>query len=222
MKGKLITIESGTDGSGKKTQANKLYERLAGESYKVKKVEFPNYNSDSSALVKMYLNGDFGDDPNDVDPYIASTFYSVDRYASYKVEWEEFFLSGGIIITDRYTTSNMIHQGAKFNNVEEKEKFLDWLREFEFSLYKLPEPDLVIFLDMPTEFSADLIKERNKSNSIKDIHEQNDDYLISSYNNALYIANKYGWKKINCVKNNKIRTVDDIHEEIYNYVKQLI
>ena len=141
MKGKLIIIE-GSDGSGKATQTKKLYDRLEAENYKIKKVEFPNYNSESSALVKMYLRGDFGKNATDVDPYVCSTFYAVDRYASFKTGWEEFYNNGGIIICDRYTTSNMVHQASKIDE-SERDKYLDWLNDLEFNLYKIPKPDCV-------------------------------------------------------------------------------
>lgn len=223
MSGKLIIIE-GSDASGKATQTSKLYDRLINEGLNVKKVEYPNYNSESSALVKMYLNGDFGDKAEDVNPYIASTFYAVDRYASYKKEWEDFYKNGGIILADRYTTSNMIHQAAKMQG-EEKDKFLNWLYDYEFNMYKLPEPDCVIFLNMPPEFSEKLMKDRaNKitGDSRKDIHESNKEFLINSYNNALYIADKYNWSKVDCTENNDIRTIDEIHEEVYKRVKSIL
>ena len=149
MAGKLFVIESGTDGSGKATQTKKLFDRLVEDGYRVRKVEFPNYDSDSSALIKMYLNGDFGDKADDVDAYIASTFYAADRYASYKLGWEDFYLNGGIILADRYTTSNMVHQASKMDSTDDKEKFLDWLDDFEYGLYKIPRPDGVFFLDVP-------------------------------------------------------------------------
>lgn len=145
-KGKLIIIESGSDASGKATQSERLYERLISEGKKCMKITFPDYESDSSALVKMYLNGDFGKNPNDVSPYVSSTFYAADRYASYKTKWGEFYNSGGIIISDRYTTSNMVHQAAKIESPE-KEKFLEWLYDLEFNIYGIPTPDEVIFLD---------------------------------------------------------------------------
>lgn len=217
MSGKLIIIESGSDASGKATQSEKLFNRLKAEGYNVRKVEFPNYKSDSSALVKMYLNGDFGKDPGDVSPYVASTFYAGDRYASFKTDWGEFYLNGGIIIADRYTTSNMVHQAAKIEG-EEKDVFLDWLWNLEFELYKLPIPDCVIFLDMPPEYSVKLMEERQNKftgGAEKDIHERNLDYLAASYNNALYIANKYQWNKISCIDDSGLRTIDDIHNEIY-------
>ncbi|MGM9533736.1 MAG: dTMP kinase [Intestinibacter sp.] len=223
MKGKLIIIE-GSDGSGKATQTKKLYDRLEQNNYNIKKVEFPNYNSESSALVKMYLRGDFGKHAEDVDPYICSTFFAVDRYASFKTEWEEFYNNGGIIICDRYTTSNMIHQASKME-VEERDKYLEWLNDLEFNLYKIPKPDCVIFLDVPVEMSQKLMKDRNNKitgESEKDIHESDFDYLKKSYENSLYIAKKYNWQRINCIKDDNMRTIDDIHEEIYSIVEDKI
>ncbi|MGI6685388.1 MAG: dTMP kinase [Bacillota bacterium] len=224
MKGKLIIIESGADSSGKATQTRLLNERLADENYSVKKVEFPNYQSPSSALVKMYLNGDFGKDPGEVDPYISSTFYAVDRYASYKTEWEKFYLGGGTVLADRYTTSNMVHQGAKLKG-REKDRYLDWLWNLEFAIYKLPVPDGVIFLDMPIEFSISLMAERENKftgKREKDIHERNIDYLKSSYENSLYVAAKYGWVKVSCVDEGKLRTIEEIHQDIYEKVKGIL
>lgn len=221
MKGKLIVIESGSDASGKATQTKILFERLLKEKYNVKNIEYPNYKSESSALVKMYLNGDFGDNPEDVNAYVASTFYTVDRFASYKTEWKKFYEEGGIIIADRYTTSNMVHQASKINDEVERDKFLDWLCNFEYNIFKLPKPDCVIFLDMPPKYSKMLLEQRESKfvgKQKKDIHENNYDYLVNSYNNALYIANKYNWNKINCVKDGVIKTVDEIHEDIYKLV----
>ena len=223
-KGKLIIIESGSDASGKATQSNRLYERLINEGKQCMKITFPDYNSDSSALVKMYLNGDFGKDPNDVNPYVSSTFYAVDRYASYKTKWGEFYNNGGIIISDRYTTSNMVHQAAKINN-DEKEKFLDWLYDLEFNIYGIPKPDEIIFLDVDPEVSQELMKDRKNKftgEEAKDIHESNKEYLINSYNNSLYIADKYTWKVIKCCKDNKLRTIEDINDEIYDNIKKYL
>ncbi len=223
-KGKLIIIESGSDASGKATQSKKLYERLINEGYNCMKITFPDYDSESSALVKMYLRGDFGSNPNDVSPYVASTFYAADRYASFKTKWEKFYNEGGIIISDRYTTSNMVHQAAKMDE-EEKEKFLNWLWDLEFNLYGIPEPDQVIFLDVDPMVSQQLMK--NRLNKItgeeeKDIHESNEEYLVNSYNNSLKIADKYSWNKVKCTEGTALRTIDDIHEEIYKKVKETI
>lgn len=224
MSGKLIIIESGSDASGKATQTQKLYERLIQEGYNVKKVEYPNYESESSALVKMYLRGDFGDKATDVDPYISSTFFAVDRYASYKMQWEEFYKAGGIILADRYTTSNMVHQASKMDK-EDRDKYLDWLFDYEFNLYKIPKPDCVVFLDVPVEYSKKLMENRNNKitgESKKDIHESDIEYLSKSYNNSLYIANKYNWNKINCIKKDELRSIEDIHKDIYNVVIGII
>ena len=224
MKGKLIIIESGSDASGKATQTRKLYDRLVKDGYNVKKVEYPNYKSQSSALVKMYLNGDFGKNAGDVDAYIASTFFAADRYASFKTEWEEFYNNGGIIIADRYTTSNMVHQASKMDE-NERDKFIDWLFDYEFNLYKLPEPNCVVFLDVPIDFSKKLMERRKNKftgEDKKDIHESDIDYLTKSYNNAVHIANKYNWNKINCIEDDNLRTIESIHEEIYKLVKDNI
>lgn len=225
MKGKLITIESGSDASGKATQTKKLYERLIEEGYAIKKVEYPNYGSDSSALVKMYLSGKFGKNADDIDPYIASTFFAVDRYASYKTDWEEFYEKGGIVIADRYTTSNMVHQACKLHDEKERNKFLTWLFEYEFDLYKLPVPDCVIFLDVPVKYSLKLMKDRENKftgEAAKDIHERDAEYLNRSYYNALKVAEQYDWKTISCTHSDQLKSIDEIHQEIYKYVIRTI
>ena len=172
----------------------------------------------------MYLNGDFGKNANDVDAYVASTFFAADRYASFKTEWESFYNEGGIIIADRYTTSNMVHQASKMEE-KERDKFINWLFDYEFNLYKIPQPDCVIFLDVPIEFSKKLMENRKNKftgKDKKDIHESDIDYLTKSYNNALYIANKYNWNKIDCIEDEKLRSIDNIHEEIYKVVRENI
>ncbi len=222
-KGKMFVIESGTDGSGKATQTQLLYDRLIKDGFEVRKVSYPNYNSESSALVKMYLRGDFGKKADDVDAYIASTFYAADRYASYKTEWEDFYLKGGIVLADRYTSSNMVHQASKMDNVEEREKFLEWLDGYEYGLYGLPRADQVFFLDVPVKITEELMK--NRKNKItnedkKDIHESDHTYLEKTYNNSKFVAEKYAWNIINCLdgKIEKMRSIEDIHEEIYQKV----
>lgn len=222
MRGKLFIIE-GLDGSGKETQTKRLYNRLKEEKINIKKVEYPNYKSDSSALVKMYLNGEFGNNVEDVDAYVSSTFYAVDRYASYKTEWEDFYLNGGVVLADRYTSSNMIHQASKIDGNEERDKYLQWLDEFEFDMYGLPRPTKVIFINMPPEYSKQLIA--NRDNKItgeikKDIHERDFEYLKKSYDNALNIAKTYNWTIIDCVKDGKLLTIDQIHDMIYMEIKK--
>ncbi|MGO5092338.1 dTMP kinase [Clostridium sp. LCP25S3_F10] len=223
-RGKLIVIE-GSDGSGKATQTKKLYDKLVKENRNVKKVEFPNYTSESSALIKMYLNGEFGKEPDSVNPYVSSTFYAVDRFASYKKDWEEFYLKGGIIIADRYTTSNMIHQAAKINDVQAKDNFLNWLWDFEFKKFDLPVPDCVIFLDMPPECSKSLMETRNNKftgKKEKDIHENNYEYLLESYENSKYISEKYDWNRIQCNNKGNIKSIDEINNDIIKVIKEYI
>lgn len=219
--GKLFVIE-GTDGSGKQTQFECLKESLKKNNVEFMEMSFPNYKSPSSELVKMYLSGSFGDNAFAVDPYVASTFYAADRFATYNTgKYKEFYENGGIIIADRYTTANMAHQAGKIDDLNEREKFLNWLYDFEFNIYKLPKPTEVFFLDMPPHMSRKLIENRkNKiTNDIKkDIHEINDKFIEKSYYAACYVSEKYNWKKINCVINNNIRTIEDIHNEIFTEI----
>lgn len=217
MRGKLIVIE-GVDGSGKQTQSEKLYRTLLNKGLKVMKVDFPDYQSESSALVKMYLRGDFGKNPEDVSAYVASSFFAVDRYASYTTKWKSFYESGGIVIADRYTTANMVHQASKISDVKERDTFLSWLYQLEFEMYKIPVPDLVFFLDVPPEVTMEMTKERKNKitgENKKDIHEADFKHLETSYQNAHYVADKYGWTKISCVEGNKIRSKDEIFSDIY-------
>ncbi|MEE0248375.1 MULTISPECIES: dTMP kinase [Peptostreptococcales] len=224
MNGKLIIIESGSDASGKATQSEELLKKLTADGYNVRKVEYPNYKSESSTLVKMYLRGDFGKNADDVDAYIASTFFTADRYASFKTEWEEFYRSGGIVIADRYTTSNMVHQASKME-IEERDKYLDWLEDYEYNLFKIPRPDEVIFLNVPVDYSIKLMENRKNKftgEDEKDIHESDKNYLKKTYNNSLYIADKYNWKRVECVENEQLRTIEDISNEIYEIVKNIL
>ena len=222
--GKLFVID-GTDASGKQTQLSKLKERLDKEGIEYKSVSFPNYDSESSSLVKIYLNGELSEDPKEISPYIASTFYAADRYVTFKKEYEEYYKNGGIILADRYTTSNMVHQAGKIKDDKEREKFLNWLWDFEFNLYGLPVPTEVFFLNMPTEYAIKLME--NRKNKItkeekKDIHERSPEHLKDAYEEACKLSKKYNWKEIKCVKEGKIRSIEDIHEEIYQELKNKI
>ena len=224
MMGKLFVIE-GTDGSGKETQFRKLQERLKEENLEFRVVNFPNYDNASSSLVKMYLSGEFGENAKDVSPYIASTFYAADRYATFKRYYEDYYKEGGIILADRYTTANMVHQAGKIENKEERKKFLDWLWDFEFNLYGLPVPTKTFFLSMPPDYALNLIVHRaNKftHSARKDIHERDKRHIIDSYNTACDLVNDYDWYEVKCVKDGELRTVQDIHEEIYQEVKKYL
>ncbi len=215
----LIVLE-GVDSSGKATQAARVYEFLKKEGKNVMKITFPDYESQSSALVKMYLNGEFGGSAADVSPYAASAFYAVDRYASYSVKWGEFLKAGGTVIADRYVTSNMIHQAAKIENMDEKNRFLDWVYDFEYEKLGLPVPNHVIFLDMPPKFAAKLMggrKNKMDGGDVLDIHEKDVEYLENAYKNAVYVAEKYGWQRVRCAEGD-IRQIDDITREIIKII----
>lgn len=222
-KGKLITIEAG-DGSGKATQTKALYDRLLAEGYQVLKVEYPDYQSESSALVRMYLGGEFGQQAENVSAYGASAFFAVDRYASYLLKWRQAYESGWIILADRYTTSNMVHQAVKLKDPVEREEFLAWLWDFEFGRLQLPVPDRVIYLDMPPEISDRLINSRAAKDSSrkKDIHEKDTSYLHHCHRAYNEVAEKYGWVKISCAQQGNLRTVQDIHEDVYQAVKEIL
>ena len=222
--GKLFVID-GTDGSGKQTQFQQLQESLLKDGIDYKVVSFPNYDSPSSALVQMYLSGEFGENAKEISPYIASTFYAADRYATFKTGYKEYYDNGGIILADRYTTANMVHQAGKIADKTERKKFLDWLCDFEFNMYGLPVPTEVFFLNMPVEKSLELIKNRENKfthQAQKDIHESDPNHLIDAYNAACDVAKEYNWFEIHCMKDGELRTIEDIHEEIYNEVKKHI
>ena len=215
--GKLIVIE-GTDGSGKSTQFKLLTDRLAKEGRAFQQLEFPQYAEPSSALIKMYLGGEFGKNPSDVNAYAASAFYAVDRYASYKKVWGQWYEEGGLVLSGRYTTSNAVHQASK--EPEEKQAgFLKWLYEFEYDKMGLPAPDLVIYLDVPTDFTEKMMRSREAAtNTQADIHEQDMAYLATCRRMGKKAAAFYNWTVIQCVQDDKMRSIEDIHEEIYRHV----
>lgn len=215
MKGKLIVIE-GLDGSGKSTQIEYLKSKLNGKN--VHQIKLPDYDSESSALVKMYLRGDFGKDPGDVNAYAASAFYAVDRFANYKMKWKSFYDSGDIIISDRYTTSNAYHQATKIDK-DERADFFKWLEDFEYGLIGVPKPDAVIYLDMPIEISQKMMSERYHGDETKkDIHESNLDYLYKCRDAALDAAEKRGWYVVKCSDGDRPRSIESIGDEIFSII----
>lgn len=212
-KGKLIVIE-GLDGSGKGTQAAELAKNLAAGGAPVRKVSFPDYASDSSALVKMYLSGQFGKDPQDVNAYAASTFYAVDRFASFKRDWGGFYEGGGVVVADRYTTSNAVHQCSKLPQ-EQWDAFLAWLFDFEYHLLGIPSPDLVVYLSVDPAVSQRLMTGRYQGDeSRKDIHEGNLAYLRRSRLAAEYCSSRLDWRQIECCRGGQMRTVEAIQADI--------
>ncbi len=223
-KGKIIVIE-GVDSSGKATQSRLLYEKLVALKKNVKKIEFPDYGSPSSSLVKMYLSGSFGSDPRDVNAYGASIFYAADRFASFKAKWEEFYRQGGIIIADRYVSSNMIYQAAKFEDRAQRKQYLDWLDDLEYEKLGLPRPSIVLFLNLSPSFCANLSIGRNNKftgKSQKDIHEADIAYMEQTYEVARQAARDYGWHIITCSRGDAVRSVEDISAQCYEEVKDVI
>lgn len=218
--GKLIVIE-GLDGSGKSTQLELLPENLIKKGIECKTVSFPDYDNPSSTLVKMYLAGDFGKKADDVNAYAASTFYCVDRYASFKANWGEFYNNGGTIVAGRYTTSNAVHQCSKLPE-KEWENFLEWLYDFEYNKVAIPKPDKVIFLDMPIEVSQKLLSSRYKGDDTKkDIHECDTEYLARCRKAALFTAKYSNWDIISCAANGTARSIEDIANDVLNAVLEI-
>ncbi|MBQ2062263.1 MAG: deoxynucleoside kinase [Oscillospiraceae bacterium] len=217
MSGKLIVIE-GLDGSGKATQAEALVRALEEQGKRVRKVSFPDYGSDSSALVKMYLRGAFGSKPDDVNAYAASSFFAVDRYASFKSDWGAFYRSGGVVVADRYTTSNAVHQCSKLPE-EQWDEYLQWLFRYEYDLLGIPAPDRVIYLRVDPAVSQRLMTGRyHGDESKKDIHEHDLAYLNRSRAAAEYCAANLGWHTVDCARDGEMRSVEDIAADVLSLV----
>lgn len=222
MNGTLFVIE-GVDGSGKATQTDLLYQALQKQERPVRKISFPNYDSPSSSLIKMYLNGEFGTDPQAVNAFATSVFFAVDRFASFRKDWQKFYEDGGIIIADRYVTSNLVHQASKISDTAEKERYIAWLSDLEYNIFGLPQPDCVIFLDMPPTCSLQLRQQRNalKQGLTQDIHEADQHYLQQAYENAVAIAQHQQWHTIHCATpDGNIRSIEDIHRQILQTICQ--
>lgn len=216
MKGIIISIE-GTDGSGKHTQQQLLSEDLKTLGYTVFNQSFPNYDSGSSTPVKMFLDGQFGDESNGLDAYQASALYAVDRLCTYKKDIKPHYENGEIILFDRYVQSNFIHQCSRISDESEKNKYLAWIEDLEFGKFELPKPDLIFFIEMPIEKSLELARAREnyKTGENKDIFEENTEYMQTAYKNGVSLAKKYGWKFVHCVdKDGNLKHIEDIHKEI--------
>lgn len=217
MRGNLVVFE-GIDGSGKSTQFELLCCRFADEGRNFMRVRFPRYDKSSSSLLTMYLNGEFGDDPDAVNAYAASSFFAVDRYASFKQDWSGYYAGGGLILTDRYTTSNALHQGSKLPP-EKREQFFKWLYDYEFGLLGLPAPDLVIFLDIEAAQAARRLHNRQiKTDTTGDIHEKDALYLEQCAQSGKQAAKLYNWRRVKCFENGFERSEEDMHQEIYNLI----
>lgn len=221
MANTLIVIE-GLDGSGKSTQIELLKQRFTEDGVSIRQIKLPDYEDKSSTLVKMYLGGEFGKNPDDVNIYAASSFYAVDRFASYKRHWQEDYLSGTVILADRYTTSNAVHQSVKLP-AQQWNTYLDWLTDYEYNKMGIPKPTCVIYLDMPVEISQRLMSKRYKGNEEKkDIHEANVEYLLKCRTAAMFAAEKFGWSVIKCSEDGEPLTIKEINNAIYKEVKRKI
>ena len=221
MSGKLIVFE-GTDGSGKATQSKLLCQYLEKQGIPYRHIDFPRYGKPSAAMVQEYLDGNLGRKPEDVNAYAASMFYAMDRYASYKQDWGDFYHDGGLVVADRYTTSNAVHQASKLPE-EERKPYLDWLFHEEYDLLGLPAPDLVVYLDMPTEITELMRRKREQDTGTHaDIHEQDEEYLKRCRANAKEVVRECGWTVIRCDRDGGPRTIEDIHNEVLEVVKRIL
>lgn len=221
MKKRLIAID-GLDASGKMTQTVMLKELLESKGVPYRYLSFPTYDPDYSALVNMYLQGRFGDDPNTVNPYAASAFFGADRYCSYMLDWKKDYDNGAVILANRYTSANAVHQLSKLDEGE-YDGFLEWLMDFEYVKLGIPKPDAVIYLCLPPHLSQKLIEQRcGETGAQKDIHEKSAEHLQNSYRAALYSAEKQGWIKIDCNKGDEIRTREEIRDEIVGSICHLV
>lgn len=217
---KLIVID-GLDGSGKATQTDLLTKKLTNVGKDIVKITYPNYENESSVLVKMYLNGEISDNPSDINAYAAASFYACDRYIGYQTEWKNDYLDGKIIIADRYVSSNAIHQMVKLP-MHEWDDFLKWLYDYEFVKLGLPREDKLIYLDMNPLISQKLINSRYGKEDKKDIHEKNIKYLLNCQKAAHYAAKKLGWYILKCDDGKCPLSIAKIEAEIYNLVYDIV
>lgn len=221
MSGKLIVFE-GTDGSGKATQAQLLGARLQERGIPFRELDFPRYGNPFAEPARLYLDGALGKNPGDVSAYAASALFAVDRYASYKQDWGAAYEAGELILANRYTTSNAVHQASKLPP-DERTEFLNWLFDLEYCRLGLPRPDLVLYLDLPTELSEQMLRQRERSTGVKaDIHEQDDAYLRGCRMNARQIARDLNWTMVNCARDGRVRSVEDIHAEVWRKVEEYL
>ena len=220
-KGKLIVLE-GIDGSGKSAQYRRLCERMKNDKIEYNHIVFPRYEQESSALIRLYLGGQFGTHPDDVNAYTAATFFAVDRFASFREDWGEYYNNGGLILSDRYTSSNAVHQGSKLRD-EELPGFFDWLSDLEYGKMGLPKPDLVIYLDVDIETSKRrMLHRQQKYDTSADIHEKDFTYLENCLHTARMAADYYGWVVVPFMKDGMERDIDEKNAEIYRLIRECI
>ncbi|MCX6744028.1 MAG: thymidylate kinase [Candidatus Parcubacteria bacterium] len=222
-KGKFIVID-GTDGSGKATQTKLLVEKLTLQNYPVKMIDFPQYGKKCAGLVEEYLNGVYGH-ANDVGPYRASIFYACDRYAA-SFQLKEWLEAGNIVISNRYVSSNMGHQAGKIEDLNERDKFLEWLFELEYKLFGIPQPDVNILLYLPPEIGQQLVDKKGSRDYVggqkRDIHEADLQHLINAAKAYKYVADKYHWKTVNCAPDNELLSIEKIHDLLWAEIKNIL
>ena len=218
--GRLIVIEGASDGIGKTTQYNMLYDRLTKDGEKVVSHHFPTYDTYQGAPVEHYLSGDFGE-VSSLSPYFINSLYAIDRGVTWYSELKDAYENGDTILLDRYTTSSLMYQSALITDIEEKKKFLDYVTDFEYKKIGVKEPDNVIFLYAPFEMVTTLRKNRKENDGVEnDIHERNLEFMKKVYDSAIFVANYLGWDMIKCNDGDKIRSIEEIHEDIYKLIKK--
>lgn len=221
-KGKLIVIEGACDGIGKSTQYDLLYKRLEKDNYKLVKHHFPSYGTIEGAPVEKYLKGEYGT-PKELSPYFINSLYAIDRASTWKEQLEKDYNQGKIILLDRYTTSSLIYQASTIKDLEQRKAFIDYVVDFEYNKLEIPEPDEVLFLHAPFDLVTEMRNNRKENEGISnDIHERDIEFMKNVYENAMFLSDYLNWDKINCSENNKMRTIEDIHEESYQKVKRKI
>lgn len=219
--GIFVDLE-GLDGSGKTTQTELVCKRLQEDGIDFRQIKLPDYDSDSSILVRKYLAGDFGKNAGDVNSYAASVLYAADRFASYTEKWGADYRAGKLIFADRYTPANALYQMTKLDK-SEWDSFLEWLFDFEYEKIGIPAPDKVIYLDMPVEVSQRLMTSRYGGDETKkDVHEANVEFLNACREAALYAAEKYGWSVVNCAENGEPLPIEVINDEVYKILLDVL
>lgn len=222
-KGKFIVIE-GTDGSGKATQTKLLVDRLKKLKIKVETTDFPQYDNFSGAFVAKYLRGEYGT-MDDVGPYKGSIFYAVDRFDK-SFDIKKWLAEGKVIVSNRYVSANMGHQTAKIAGKKNRDKYLSWLDDLEYGIFGIPRPAITILLYMPPEFNQQLVDSKGAraytNGKKRDLHEADLGHLKKASEAYLYVAEKYKWLLVSCVRDGKILSREEIHEVIFDKVKKIL
>ncbi len=219
-KGKLIVVEGACDGIGKSTQFGLLKERLKQDGEEVASHHFPSYKTFQGRPVEEYLHGTFGK-PSELSPYFVNTLYAADRAITWNLDLKQKYEAGEVLVLDRYTTSSLIYQSALIEDIEERKKFIDYVCDFEYEKLGIKRPDNVIFLHAPFDLVTEIRRARNKNNKeAEDIHEADLDFMLKVYENAMFLADYLSWDKVQCNEGNKLRSIEDIHEDVYRLVKK--